>query len=128
MKLLNLLVPIAVLAMAVNAHAADKAPSAAVDRITLIYLNHKIYPNGSVECEPKVIGNRSMVGCWNMTLNGKSMPHVWLYDEGKFKSVNGTARQLAETKFSEEPDVAIMKLPMPSDIDIGAVLESFKNS
>ena len=129
MKVLNLLVPIAMLALVMNANAAeaaDKAPSAAIDRITLIYMNHKIYPKGSVECEPKVIGTRSMVGCWNLTLDGKSAPHIWLYDDGKFKPVNGSARQLAETKFSAESDIAVMKLPLPSDIDVGTALESFK--
>lgn len=128
MKLLNLLVPIAMLALVMNANAAeaaDKAPGDAIDRITLIYLNHKIYPKGSVECESKVIGARSMVGCWNMTLDGKSMPHIWLYDAGTFKPVNGSARQLAETKFSSEPDIGVMKLPLPSDINVGAALESF---
>lgn len=125
MKLLNLFVPIAMLALVMNANAADKAPGAAIDRITLIYLNHKIYPKGSVECESKVIGTRSMVGCWNMTLDGKSTPHIWLYDAGTFKPVNGSARQLAETKFSSEPDIAVMKLPLPSDINVGAALESF---
>ncbi|WP_449102170.1 hypothetical protein [Pseudomonas extremaustralis] len=129
MKLFNLFVPVAMSALVLNAiavEAADKAPSAAIDRITLIYMNHKIYPRGSVECESKVIGTRSIVGCWNMTLDGKSPPQVWLYEADKFKPVNGSARQLAETKFSSESDIAVMKLPLPSDIDVGAVMESFK--
>lgn len=130
MKVLTLLAPFAVSALMMNTsavEAADKAPSAAIDRITLIYLNHKIYPNGSVQCDSKVIGDRSMIGCWNVTLNGKSAPHIWLYEAGTFKSVNGNARQMAETKFSNESDVAVMKLPLPADIDIGSALESFKN-
>jgi len=129
MKLLNLFAPIAMVAMVMNANAAeaaDKAPSAAIDRITLIYMNHKVYPKGSVECESKVVGSRSMIGCWNYTLDGKSPPQVWLYEAEKFKPVNGSARQLAETKFSSESDIAVMKLPLPSDIDVGSVVESFK--
>ncbi|UVM48342.1 hypothetical protein LOY38_18345 [Pseudomonas sp. B21-015] len=128
MKSLISLVPIAMLALVMNAHAAEavrEAPSSAIDRITLIYLDHKIYPNGSVECDSKVVGARSMVGCWNLTLNGKSSPHIWLYDAGKFKSVNGNARQLAQGKFSNEPDIAVMSLPLPADIDVGSTLESF---
>jgi hypothetical protein len=41
--------------------------------------------------------------------------------------VNGSARQMAEKKFSSESDVAVMQLPLPADIDIGSALESFKN-
>lgn len=128
MKVMSLLASVAMAVSAMTTHAADavsEAPSAAIDRITLIYLNHKIYPNGSVECDSKVIGNRSMIGCWNLTLNGKSAPHIWLYEADKFKSVNGSARQLAEGKFSSEPDVTVVKLPLPSDINVGSALETF---
>ncbi|MGZ9668051.1 hypothetical protein ACXX9E_18535 [Pseudomonas sp. GNP014] len=128
MKVMSLLASVAMSVSAMTTHAADavsEAPSAAIDRITLIYLNHKIYPNGSVECDSKVIGNRSMIGCWNLTLNGKSAPHIWLYEADKFKSVNGSARQLAEGKFSSEPDVTVVKLPLPSDINVGSALETF---
>lgn len=128
MKAFALLVPATLLALVMNASAAEPAhevPSTAIDRITLIYLNHKIYPNGSVECDSKVVGTRSMVGCWNLTLNGKSAPHIWLYDAGKFKSVNGNARQLAQGKFSNESDIAVLPLPLPADIDVGSTLESF---
>lgn len=128
MKVLSLLAAIAMSVSAVTVNAADAvsvAPSAAIDRITLIYLNHKIYPKGSVECDSKVISNRAMIGCWNLTLNGKSAPHIWLYEASKFQSVNGSARQLAEGKFSTEPDVTVVKLPLPSDIDVGAAVESF---
>jgi hypothetical protein len=131
MKLLSLLVPIAMLALVTNivaAEAADKAPDGAIDRITLIYLNHKIYPNGAVACDSKVVGTRSMVGCWNESLNGKSSPHIWLYDAGKFMSVNGSARQLAEGKFSSESDIGVMPLPLPADINVGATLASFTKS
>lgn len=129
MKLFNLLIPVAASVLFINAggaDAAEKAPSAAIDRITLVYMNHKVYPKGSVECESKVVGNRSMIGCWNYTLDGKSPPHIWLYEAEKFKPVNGSARQLAESSFSNETDIAVMKLPLPSDIDVGAVVESFK--
>ncbi|KQZ80650.1 hypothetical protein [Pseudomonas sp. Root562] len=126
MKALSLLVPLAMLAVVTNASAAEKAPSAAIDRITLMYLNHKIYPNGAVECDSKVVGDRSMVGCWNLTMNGKSAPQVWLYETDKFKPVNGSARQLAETKFANEPDIAVMKLPLPADINVGSAVEGFK--
>lgn len=130
MKAFTLLLSIAMAALVMNANAAEpaqKAPRAAIDRITLIYLNHKIFPNGAVECDSKVIGVRSMVGCWNVTLDGgKSVPHIWLYDAGKFKSVNGKARQMAEGKFSTESDVAVMPLPLPADIDISAAMTSFQ--
>ncbi|MFJ5253787.1 hypothetical protein ACIP8I_01120 [Pseudomonas sp. NPDC088414] len=128
MKIMSLLASVAMAVSAMTTHAADavsEAPSAAIDRITLIYLNHKIYPNGSVECDSKVIGNRSIVGCWNLTMNGKSAPHIWLYEADKFKSVNGSARQLAEGKFSTEPDVTVVKLPLPSDINVGSTVEAF---
>jgi hypothetical protein len=128
MKALSLFASVVMSFSAVTAHAVEaarEAPSAAIDRITLIYLNHKIYPNGSVECDSKVIGNRSMIGCWNLTLNGKSAPHIWLYEANKFQSVNGSARQLAEGKFSKESDVTVVKLPLPSDINVGSAVEAF---
>lgn len=131
MKALFLLVSTAMLALVMNANAAEtarEAPSTAIDRITLIYMNHNIYPNGAVVCEPKVVGTRSMVGCWNLTLDGKSSPHIWLYEAGVFKSVNGSARQLADGKFSNESDIATLAFPLPADINVGATLESFKKS
>ena len=131
MKALSLLIPFAMSVLVINAIAAEpasKAPSAAIDRITLIYLNHKIYPNGAVECDSKVVGARSLVGCWNVTLNGNSTPQIWLYEAESFKAVNGSARQLAETKFSNESDIAVMKLPLPADINVMAAVESFSES
>jgi hypothetical protein len=114
--------------VAVNAAAEPprEAPSAAIDRITLLYMNHNVYPGGAIECNSKVIGSRSMVGCWNLTLNGRSAPHIWLYEAGVFKSVNGSARQLAQGKFSREPDVAALPRPLPTDIEVAAALDSFK--
>ena len=129
MKALTVLASTATLVMAMNAHATEtvqEAPSAAIDRITLLYMNHKIYPSGAVVCDPKVVGARSVVGCWNLTSSGKSAPNIWPYEAGNFKSLNGSARQLAEGKFSNESGVSAMKLPLPADIDVGAVVESFK--
>lgn len=131
MKALFLFIAASGLALSVNAGAVEavrEAPNAAIDRITLIYLNHDVYPGGSVKCEPKVVGSRSMIGCWNKTLGGSSSPHIWIYESGVFKSVNGSARQLAEGKFSSEPDIAASALPLPADIDVGAALSSFKKS
>lgn len=122
------LVCFAMAVLAVHTYAAEparEAPSSVIDRLTLIYLDHKIYPNGAVECEPKVIGARSMIGCSNVTLSGKSVPHLWLYDSGKIKSINGKARQLAEGEFANEPEISTMTLPLPSDIDVGATLSAF---
>jgi hypothetical protein len=130
MKALISLVCLALAGLTVQSHAAvpaQEAPSSVVDRITLIYLDHKIYPDGAVECEPKVVGARSMIGCSNVTLNGRSMPHLWLYDSGKIKSINGKARQLAEGPFSNEPEISVMPLPLPADIDVGAALSAFTN-
>lgn len=122
------LVCLALVGLAVHSHAAEsarEAPSSVIDRLTLIYLDHKIFPNGAVECEPKVIGARSMIGCSNVTLSGKTVPHLWLYDSGKIKSINGKARQLAEGTLSNEPEISVMPLPLPADIDVGATLSAF---
>ncbi|QXH96114.1 hypothetical protein HU749_006925 [Pseudomonas ogarae] len=122
------LVCLALMGLAVQSHAAEspqEAPSSVIDRLTLIYLDHKIYPAGAVECEPKVVGARSMIGCSNVTLNGTSMPHLWLYESGKIKSINGKARQLAEGTFANEPEISVMPLPLPADIDVGATLSAF---
>lgn len=125
MKALFLLVPIVVLA-AIDAGAADRRiPQSAIDEIELIYISHKVYPSGAVACDSKYFEPRSVIGCRNIKLGAKSAPHLWLYEGGKFKSLNGNARGLAETKFSNERNVEVSKLPLPSDIDIGAVFEAF---
>jgi len=112
---------------AIAADVASRQVSQPVlDRITLIYINHKVFSDNPVDCTSKVFGQRSMVGCSAGMIGGKSAPHIWLFDAGKFKSINGTARGLAETQFSNEPDIAVMSLPLPADIDVGAVVESFK--
>lgn len=102
-----------------------QVPREAIDRITLIYLNHKIYANNPVVCTSQVFGGRSMVACRAQMMGGYSAPHVWLYEGGKFKSINGTARGLAETKLSNERDIELSKLPLPVDIDVSAAVESF---
>lgn len=116
----------------ISAAAADIArrevPQAALDRITVIYLNHKIFSDNPVVCTSKVFGQRSMVGCKATRIDGSSAPHVWLFEGQKFKSVNGTARSLAETRFSNEPDIDVMSLPLPADIDVMAVVDSFKKN
>ena len=104
-----------------------QVPQSALDRITLIYINHKIYANNPVDCVSKVFGVRSVVGCMASTLNGPSDPHVWLYEKGKFKSLNGSARGLAQTKLSNEADISVMTLPLPKDIDVENIVDSFKN-
>lgn len=106
--------------------AERRVPQAALDEIELLYISHKIYPRGGVACDPKYFELRSVVGCWNVTLDGKSAPHLWLYQGGKFKSLNGPARGLAETKFSNERNIEVSKLPLPSDIDVGAIFEAFE--
>lgn len=106
--------------------AKREVPQGALDKLTLIYINHKVFSDNPVVCISKVIGQRSMVGCSANLVGGNSAPHVWLFEGEKFKSINGTARGLAETQFSNEPDIAAMKLPLPSDIDVAAAVESFK--
>jgi hypothetical protein len=59
-------------------------------------------------------------------LSGNSAPHVWEYTGDKFKSLNGNARGLAETKFSNERLIEVSPLPLPADIDVGAIVEQFK--
>lgn len=100
-------------------------PSAAIDRITMLYLNHKIYPNDPTLCEPKRVGGRDMVGCRAQQWGGYSQVHVWEYSQGKFKSINGSARTLAEGKFANENDVEASPLPLPSDINVDTVVKAF---
>ena len=100
-------------------------PSEAIDKITLLYLNHKIYPNDPTLCEPKRIGGRDMVGCRAQQWGGYSQVHVWEYSQGKFKSINGSARTLAEGKFANEGVIEVSPLPLPSDINVDAVVKAF---
>ncbi|TFF37433.1 hypothetical protein [Pseudomonas sp. RIT623] len=100
-------------------------PAKAIDEITLLYINHKIYPNDPTVCEAKRIGSRDMVGCRAQGWGGDSQVHVWEYSKGKFKSINGSARSLAETKFSNEGAVEVSPLPLPSDIKVDEVVKAF---
>lgn len=108
--------------------ATSRGPVSAevIDKITLLYLKHKIYAKGAIDCVPAVIGGRDMIGCWSQSLDGRSNVHVWEYAGGKFKSINGSASGVAETKFSNEGVVELSSLPLPSDIDVGAIVEFFK--
>lgn len=100
-------------------------PSEAIDRITRLYLNHKIYPNDPTLCEAKRVGGRDMVGCRAQRWGGDSQVQVWEYSQGKFKPINGSARTLAEGKFANESDVKLSPLPLPSDIDVEAAVKAF---
>lgn len=108
--------------------AVKEAPSPALDQITLLYLKHKVYADGSVSCTPKVIGSRSYVGCDGGRVGATSAPQVWEYAGGKFKSINGTASDKASTIFSNENLIEVSPLPLPPDIDVSAIVEQFKKS
>ncbi len=109
-----------------SAQTAQAAvPAKALDEITLLYINHKIYPNDPTICEAKRIGSRDIVGCRARGWGGDSQVHVWEYSNGKFKSINGSARSLAETKFSNEGAVEVSPLPLPSDIKVDEVVKAF---
>lgn len=103
-------------------------PSSAIDEITLLYLNHKVYPNDPTVCETKRIGARDMVGCRAQGWGGDSQVHIWEYSQGKFRSINGSARSLAETKFSNESVVEISPLPLPADIKVDEIVKAFSKS
>lgn len=118
---------LAVLALSASAQVwAAGVPSTAIDQITLAYLNAKVYPGGAVSCEGKVVSGRDYVGCFNRSLNGKSNVALWLFENGKFKAINGTARDFADGKLRGAAGVENMPLPLPKDIDVGAAVAAFK--
>lgn len=104
----------------------EDVPSAETDKLTLAYLNAKVYAGGAVSCKPKKLNERTYVGCRNESLDGKSQVHLWLYEDGVFKSVNGSASTLAEGRFAGNPVIGTLPTPLPSDIDIPAVLAEYK--
>lgn len=105
---------------------ASGVPSSDLDKITLSFINAKIYQGGAVSCRDKQIGQRIYVGCQNRSLGGSSQVSLWLYEGGIFKSLNGTARGLAEGKLAGQKHIATMPLPLPADIDFGAAMTAFK--
>ena len=115
---------------ALRKDAKPRAPvgDEVVDAITLIYLKHKVYATGAVDCVSAVIGERDMIGCRSVRLDGRSNVHVWEYASGKFNSINGSASSLAETKFSSESMIRVSPLPLPSDIDVAAIVDFFNRS
>lgn len=108
-----------------SAHAGG-VPSADMDKITLSFINAKIYAGGAVNCRDKEIGQRVYVGCQNRRMSGNSQISLWLYESGIFKSLNGTARGFAEGALSGQKHIAVMPLPVPADIDFGAAMAAFK--
>ena len=123
-KILGILISIGVLGIA--GCSEPVIPSNEVNKLTLAFLNANIYPNAAVECEPAKIAERLYVGCYGMKLNGHSNISLWLYEEHIFKAVNGTARQFAESKFSDEAFVGVLPLPIPEDIKINEAIAVFK--
>ncbi|BBL25358.1 hypothetical protein [Comamonas terrigena] len=109
-----------------SAAMAASVPSADMDKITLSFLNAKVYAGGAVSCRDKEIGDRLYVGCLNRSLGGNSQVSLWLYEGGVFKSLNGTARGFAEGKLAGQPHIKTMPLPLPKDIDFGAAMSAFK--
>ncbi len=111
--------------LSVSVHAAG-VPSADMDKITLSFINAKIYAGGAVNCRDKEIGQRVYVGCQNRRMSGNSQISLWLYESGIFKSLNGTARGFAEGALAGQKHIAVMPLPVPADIDFGAAMAAFK--
>ena len=101
-------------------------PSADMDKITLSFLNAKIYAGGAVSCKDGQLAERLYVGCQNRSLDGGSSVSLWLYEDGIFKSVNGTARGFAEGPLAGQSHIATMPLPLPADIDIAAAMAAVK--
>lgn len=101
-------------------------PSEEVDKLTLAFLNAKIYAGGAVSCNPKKVNERAYVGCYNKSLDGMSKVSLWLYEDGVFKAVNGTARTFAEGRFSGNSAVGVLPVPIPADIKIDEVMAAFK--
>lgn len=77
------------------ATARSGVPGDAIDKITLLYINHDVYPSSSIICKSKLIGGRGMVGCRANKVGQQSNIHIWMYSRGTFWSVNGSARSLA---------------------------------
>ena len=101
-------------------------PSEQVDKLTLAFLDAKVYASGAVVCEPKKVAERAYVGCSNKSLDGQSKVSLWLYEDGIFKAVNGTARTFSEGRFSGNAAVGVLPVPIPVDIKIDEVMAAFK--
>lgn len=109
-----------------GASAWAGVPSADLDKITLSFIKAKVYQGGAVSCQDKAIGQRVYVGCKNRSLGGNSQVSLWLYEDGVFKSLNGTARGFAEGPLSGQAHITTMPLPLPNDIDFSAAMAAFK--
>lgn len=92
------------------------------DSLTLAYLDAKIYPDAAINCRVKFITGREIIGCKAIALKGNSNLHLYNYSNGKFYALNGTARQIVETYFSNRDDILLADLPLPNDIDISNIL------
>lgn len=127
MRTVKTVAAIAASVLSLGAIAAG-VPSADIDKITLAYLNAKIYAKGAVSCSAKTIAARDYVGCFNRSLDGKSSVGLWLYEGGKFKALNGTAKTFAEGPLKSVDGISSMPLPLPADVssNFTAALETFK--
>lgn len=107
--------------------SSGTASSDDVDNLTLLYINHHVFGDMTVECRPKSIEGRSMVGCRGISLDGGTNVQVWEFADQQFWSINGSARTVAEGKLRNESIIKVSPLPLPSDIDVGEVVDAFRH-
>lgn len=100
----------------------NPVPSEMKEQLVQLYVDKKVYATNPVTCKATMVGSRAIVGC----RSGSSAPHLWLYFDGKFYSLNGPASSLAGGRFANEPIIVESPLPLPADIDVAAIFEVFR--
>lgn len=106
-----------------EAPAVSKASMEEVDKLTLAYLNSKVFPSGAVVCKSEVLDGHVFIGCKNRQLGSESAVRLWVLKEGEYLAVNGSARQDLE-RLPSVGHLKEMPLPLPASINIEEALKA----
>lgn len=106
-----------------EAPAVSKASMEEVDKLTLAYLNGKVFPSGAVVCKSEVLDGYVFIGCKNRQLGGESAVRLWVLKEGEYLAVNGSARQDLE-RLPSAGHLKEMPLPLPASINIEEAIKA----
>jgi len=102
------------------------------DGLKLAYIQLE---QGTVSCDTKIIDQWSFVGCRFISLDGKSAPQIWYYDNQKdkvkrFYAFTGNARGKYSARLKSNAllgDYAdAFGLPIPKNMDMTKILEAFQ--
>lgn len=130
-----LIVLFAVFLTACSGESTSTVPKPTGDEINGLKLAYIQLEQGTVSCDTKIIDQWSFAACSFISLDGKSAPQIWYYDNQKdkvkrFYAFTGNARGKYSARLKVNAllgDYAdAFGLPIPKNMDMTKILESFQ--